>query len=251
MGYGRRLGGGLGAFSLGAGGGGEPAPPDPNSKLVLWYDADKQAVADGIADGTATTPIKNYGSAGATGDAPKTSTTGAVVKLAIQNGRAIFRFANSERHSTGSIAALIDPTAVSVYSVAKYGSTNTTDRTIVALKETTGRDIGHYKGTNNQRWSVAHADTLQSAANDLAWRLMATVYGLETHSYWRDGAAVGSHMPVPAAAASIADCDVGCLGTGGLWIGDIGAILIYNEAHSDTQRQAVEAYLATRWGITI
>lgn len=247
MGVGRLLGSGFGAFGLGAGGGGVPQPPALG--LFYRYDAEAQRIADSIADGTAVDTIKNR--AAGDGDLAKFSATGTVLKTGIRNGKAVFRFANSEKHrDTNTTGVGGDANSMTVYAVLKNSTTNTLSRYAYTFNDPGGIAFGLFKNGSNVWESDVQGDNIAMAgSNDTSWRMLTQVFMGDTHSFYSARTLVGSNGTIPPIAATVSFVYMGIRGsTGNLFVGDIAEILVYDDAHDADKRGEVWDYLENRWG---
>jgi hypothetical protein len=73
----------------------------------------------------------------------------------------------------------------------------------------------------------------------------------DTSNIWVNGANNGNSAVTPKAVQFSKRLFVGSLSGGSYWNGAIGEAIIYSRALTTSERQSVERYLGTKWGITV
>lgn len=238
----------LGGLGMGAGFSG--ASSLPTEFLAQRLDAEDQRIADSVADDTALASLKaqTYGV-----DIPKVSTNGAVMKHAIQNGKAVFRFDGTRRH-TGDVSSLLIPcgTYAAYFAVSSSSLANTT-RYWYGF---TGSAIAGYAGTlagSPTKWNALHEISQQVSAGtlDTNFHIFSIHCNGAVMEFFLDGSSLGTKDPWSGDLNDLSALFVGHYNNTGMWIGDVGEILIYGAEHTALERGPVQNYLASRWGVTL
>jgi hypothetical protein len=73
----------------------------------------------------------------------------------------------------------------------------------------------------------------------------------DTSNIWVNGANNGTASVTPKAVQFSKKLYIGSIGSGSFFAGAIGEAIIYSPALTTSERQSVERYLGTKWGITV
>lgn len=208
--------------------------PTSIAGLVGWWKAD--AGTSTTTDGAAISSWSDQSGSGAT-LTQGTAGSRPVYKAAIQNGRPVVRFDGTDDFLSASIA--IAPKTVII--VAKYAAASFTELNGLVTDTTSALILVGGGGT-----ATVFFDPSGIGAPDAA--------------YWFNGATRALNNatgPMNAfAVCSITSAMWGSVtprfgqdrgNTNRVWNGDIAEALMYDTVLSSTNRQAVEAYLKTRW----
>lgn len=175
-------------------------------------------------------------------DAIQTSTTAQPAYIpAASNQAAVVRFDGSNDVLNTNLPQIAGDKSLFVI----YRRTNLTTGT--EISSTAG--VGFFSGNNSSfetvgRLGIAHDLAIQGATNTLALK-----------SIVRSGTTLTlrlSRTLNPLASASVPDSATGSYSISDALYplaGDVAEVVIYNRALSDSERQAVEQYLTSKWGI--
>lgn len=228
------------------------------SGCVLWLDASDTASISGNTDGA---NVTQWDDKSASGFDVTPISTSPVYKTSIQNGKNIVRFAG---------AGLINASATLLRSTGGFS-------TFVVGKSTgTGGYTGFVfvKGASDGRMSVntaittaylygqarranADADAYTPASPTAGVTSMTVIsfvgdYDSTTATVYTNGsvyATDGAWLTSGTTPNDGGALYVGAFASGGAMTGDVGEIVIYNNALGSANRQLVEQYLRTKWGI--
>lgn len=224
--------------------------------LIGWYDASRLLLSD--ADAIATWPdLSGNGRDLAQGTAGSRPT----FKTGIQNGLAVARFdggdfinratVNLSAYTAITILATCKATSfVASHAVFSFGTIGTTAGSIELrglLTTGTLQVIGFGTGT-----SIWTAPALGSAWHCVAGRIDFSAASGSEQLAWVDGDSTGSSGGDFNNTGAFSTNAVMTIGdrqsSSHQWLGDIGEVLVYGSALSNTNRLAVEAYLKAKWG---
>lgn len=221
--------------------------------LVLWLKADALALTDGSAVAT-WTDSSGAGNTASQGTGPNQP----IYKTNIANGMPVVRFDGSNDNLTIVDNGTLDLTGdQSIFVVVKYAGTI---GALIAHYETGspfngwGFDIG-VNGINKLGyWSSTKGSRLIDAGtiSTTAFHVALVTRTSGTAQFYTDGTA-GSNTTGTGNVAQNVTAIIGILpgGSASPLNGDIAEIIIYNVALSTANRNAVTAYLGTKYGITV
>jgi len=226
-------------------GGGAAAPPLPSVAGLyaryspdgpFWQDSARTTVAS--ADGD---PIGAWDDGSGSGFHLLQAVAAGrpALKLGIVNGKRVARFAN--HHLAAAFASRTQP--VTVFMVASTAGSTTEDRKF--FDAAAGPQMAHQE-SGGQWWVYAGGFLSGGVAND----------NINQHTIVFNGA--GGSLRVNRAAVLAGN--TGANGQQGFilgrnqgflepLVGDVAEILLYNAALSTTDRDAIESYLATKYGL--
>lgn len=242
---------------------------------ALWLDAaDASTLFDATTGGSLVAPDGSIARWEDKSGNARHATQGTVLsrpqrKTAIQNGRDVVRFDGSDSLLTSSRST---PAACTIFLVTQASAWNPT---------VYRSPYSHAYNTANQsafgiHITLAPAAALDWAANDYLclgsgftsgrgpraigaaasgsnYRLLSLSLSSAEARLWANGSRVSTRVEVTGAIQSISGPVVigGTINTNEFWIGDIGEVLTFDYSATTDQRQTVERYLASKWGITI
>jgi hypothetical protein len=218
--------------------------PDDIAGLVGWWKADSLSLSDNDAITTWPDSSGNGNTfAGAIGPTYKT---------AIQNGLPVARFDGVDDVLK---TAALGWSNLTVFIVVKATADPAAVQNDTGLWRMSQGASTHYPFTDGVVYDGAGSDARKTVGN-LASSLAAfRLYGvLSTAGEWTaylDGVEVfttGTNT-VANPTGSAPDMWLGHNDLGNPFEGDIGEMLVYDAALSDTDREAVETYLADKWGL--
>lgn len=225
------------------------SPPDL-SGLLLWFDISD--ITSLYQDSAKTTPVTSTGDpigaavdlSGNGDDALQAITANKpTYRTSVQNGLSVTQCdGGDELRTAGDVSAGTDET---IFSVAAN-----------AADPLTGTICG-YTSTNRLFYaSVLNRITYRYNSSSLNfgghiqtnWHYIAGSHTGGVSRMFVDGV---ERLPTGAVADAIrtARFSIGSRGTADFLTGDIGEIIVYSRALTDSERQQVEAYLASKWGI--
>lgn len=225
--------------------------PTDISGLAAWFRADLLVLNDND-------PISTWADVSGQGN----TLTGAGVarplyKAAIINGLPVARF-----DGTDDLLSKASPVGVpngsgplSIFDVSSRGA-SVVQRSIIGRSTgATGWNLQHGDGANAQAIRLTTPSVIDYDAGN-AWPAASTFYSHSTVldasadcSFWRNGVFLGTEAHTVFGNATTADL---IMGTGGAstWDGDVAELLVYNAELSVGARQAVEAYLMRKYGLS-
>lgn len=213
----------------------------PQDDLLVWWRAD---TIDG-SDGDTVSTWTNEGSTGSSHDGTATGTP--ELKTGILNGKPVVRYtsADSDGHYTGSTAISGN---FSIYVVYDWRSGNSGPNTLFRGLTTDDLYTRLITGGGTHRTSDGTAQIDEST--DSAARQDSFIRSGTTLTWRKGGSSVGSDTMSSAAAIegfSVAHRRVG--GAGEFSNVDVAELLIYDVAHTTSEREEVEAYLTNKYGV--
>jgi hypothetical protein len=214
--------------------------PDDIAGLVGWWKADSLSLSDNDAITTWPDSSGNGNTfAGAIGPTYKT---------AIQNGLPVARFDGVDDVLNQTPIAW---TNLTVFIVVKVPADPAAVQEDTGLWQMSTGSSTHYPFTDGVVYDGAGSDT-RKTVGDLTPSLAAfRLYEVRSTSgewtAWLDGSQVFTTGTNTVATPT--DMRLGENGLGNQFEGDIGEMLVYDAALSDTDREAVETYLADKWGL--
>lgn len=220
--------------------------PDDIAGLILWLQAD---AITGLSDGDR---INLWEDSSAEGndfiDSTIANVLGPVYETNELNGLPIARFTEGSGNQAGMQGdpALVLAHPYTIFYVGKYNDTDSQFRRIVSSLSTNWL-MGPYSGT--WQWFSGGFATAGPSATDGAWVIHAvraqTSSG--THFVWP---LASEDAPFSAARANPAAIGTVALGYGGSSEpaeSDVAEVIVYDSELSDTDRDAVVAYLRAKW----
>lgn len=227
--------------------GGVPAfVPTDITGSRLWLKADSLALSDGTAVTTWTD------SSGAGNDVTQ-SVAGSkpTYKAGIQNGQPVVRFDGSADHlikASGAATMLALPITIAV--AAKRDTTDAFQKSYVgSVAGVEGQlQIQGVAGVNTIR--SYYGTVLADGIPGTSWHVVVfTADAAGSANIYLNGAAPSSGATGTTIAAG--DFGVATTAAGQFWDGDIAELLIYDTVLSTGNRDSVESYLGSKYGITV
>lgn len=250
------IGLGLPTYGLYAGQGGNFVPTSLPS-LLQWVRADAanslfQDAAGSIPAIADTDPVALVKDQSGNGRDFSTAVAGRrlTLKLAQQNGKPVLRAAGA---SMLAASAFVQPATTSIYAAVTRSSIPTTFSRVVSSEFRHFLGTGpvgtatSFKGTG-AAWGTTNdsgAGWLGTGSANLL--VLSAVNDGVNDTLYVQGCSTGSRANAPTAGSTVVNL-AGSPVPDQFWSGDICEVLIYGAAHSDAQRQQVEAYLSARWG---
>jgi hypothetical protein len=239
-------------------GGGAFSPTDI-SGLVVWLKAD----AGTFQDAAKTTPATNDGDVigawadqSGNGNDVTQATTGnkPTLKLAIKNGRPVIRFDGAGDNLQGVLSdALSQPFTIFAVAALDAVAVDAGAGIIIDGDDVTNRAVleQQSQGGDTDTWSIYAGSFVTGGVSDSNWNIWAALFNGASSEFWINGASEAS------GGAGASNPDGITVGTRYLadatsaWDGDVAEVIIYDPSLSTADRQQVEQYLSTRWGITL
>ena len=224
---------------------------------TLWQDSARTLPATSDSD-----PVGACDDASGNGWHMMQATGGSrsTLKLAIQNGKPVLRFGGDDSLANASFSLTTD--AVTLFAILKvtaktnygifvaYGSSSAGDWNL-RQEGTTGR-LTLVSGASNAGAGASGAGTPTGTTADLAGQGFKLLEGSftagDTWTIWENGVQKDQRTEA-FTQASARGLFIGQRLDGLFMTGDVGEVLIYDSALSDTDRGKVEVYLSTRWGL--
>lgn len=240
-----------------------PAPaPAPFSltnygELSLWLDAtDVAGTGTNPANGSTVTTWVNKASGGTNASTfgnPAFSSTGL-------NGRPCILSATS-KYIRGAISPNTGTTCTAFVVATMDGDATTQYGRLLSMVGNTGFD---YSGTSPfipfvrntpqtqsvSSWRGAYMSTKSIPAYDTAFYATSVADGTNITNYVNG---VAGNTAASSGSFNLTQYGIGSQPTGGIgdwWVGALGEFIVYKSALSSSDRQAVESYLANKWGIS-
>lgn len=225
------------------------------SGLVLWLDA---SYITGFNDGDSVTTWSDLSGNG--NDATQaTASKRPVYKVNIINGRPVVRFDGTDDFMAAPTGAR-PPTSYTVFIVAAINNLvpATYYRLIATLDSGGNVGLALMRQGDNNTWrhtwgtGVTTSDVEGGTVVVSVFDIVIGTHNGTTSSLFENGSSVGT--PISSAySQGTNDVEVGSTsgGTIGFLNGDIAAIGIYTSSLSTTDRQRIERYLGSRYGITV
>jgi hypothetical protein len=251
---------------LGVGGrGGSPSfSPADIAGLALWLDASDAATLFQDAAGTTPAvadndPVGRWADKSGNGRHVTQATAGSrgTLKTAVQNGRGVVRFDGTADHLTSSSQLLSGVTGLSVFLVLHGTGESLSD---------SDRPLGHNTPPANDlvitfpggkpAMRIAAEEPAAAGPNSrsgtTAGYIVSGVATATSITVWDNGVAgTPRTQALGTFSTSASGFGVGALpGPMSPYPGDVAEVLVYGSALSTTDREAVEAYLMTKWGIS-
>lgn len=217
-------------------------------------------------DGTAVGTWPNSSGTGSGYDATQsTSANKPTLKTNIVNGKNVVRFdGTNDEMSTSSGRTLCNGSGeASVYLVVNDSTPNPGAGvaanwlfaddgggfTLWELSRYNSATSARFRGFNTAATSFAAQETVSAST----WHVLATVRSASSVQFWVDNAsASGSTATTGTNQSSTRPLRLGSNGFGGnLVTCDMGDVLVYAAAHTTTERQNVQTYLATKYNIAL
>jgi hypothetical protein len=101
----------------------------------------------------------------------------------------------------------------------------------------------------NDANALVRATTTGATITNGTFHVVSAIKGSATMEVWYDGTNVGTNTP-PAAPSTVTTASLGG-SSFAVSAGDIAEIVLFSDVLSDTNRRAVEAYLGTKYAITV
>jgi hypothetical protein len=226
-----------GAFRVPEGGGSEL--PEI-SGLVLHYDASAEtAYADNATVTTATDQSGNSKDGTAVGSP--------VYKTGILNGKAVYRFDGDDGFDASLATA---NTAYTLFIVSA-----TTNASAVAYAVHNGNPASNGYGFiyyYSQRVVIHGGQGFWGDGNSTtSWEIATIERSTGSPSMWINGLGVSVTPPVNTGLNTPTTKTTVGYASNNFWLGDIAEVLIYDNALSQSDRDDVEDYLGTKYGITV
>jgi hypothetical protein len=239
----------------------QPFSPTSLAGLTGWWDAsDSDTLFDASSGGSLSSAdgaVGRWEDKSGNGRHFTQSVSGSrpVRKTSIQNGRDAIRLDGSDDALEGSVAisSFVSATASTVFVVARAASASS-----VVLDSDSAHgffDAGSSYGSSGFVGSyAAFAFGQQPAAPSIAysvgdWKALTTRHGDGSLEIRLNGASATS-ASVSSRLFLTVPMNVGVNFVGQFFDGDVGEIIAYNVALSTPDREAVEAYLIEKWGLT-
>lgn len=214
--------------------------PDQVSGLIGWWKAD---AIEGLNDGNSVTNWSD--SSGNNNTLTAVTATKPVYKTSIVNGKPVVRFANNNDNlKTGNLTQAQPYTYIIVLS--QSGTTNTH---ALCQNVTTGSCLLAITATTSLTRMNAGTGVSEATSSGSAWRIITAVYNGASSVGRVNGTQVIASN-VGANGYSAAPFGLSAANPTGL-NGDIAEVAFFAGAISDNDRLAVEAYLSTKYSITI
>ncbi len=239
---------------LGSGRGGAAASPVAGA--VLWLDASQ---ITGLSDGAA---ISTWTDATGNGYNATQGTSGAqpIYKANILNGKPVVRFNGSQWMDVSGVHSLFGGVAPATMIVVHKNDTSAARYQVIfsILNDTATRlyEIAADCRAPNTALGL-RAGTSVKYTNPSAPQ---NVYAIDSFvctgtlgAMYRNGTTLSSGVDLSTGVITVTRAAIGTRLSGTIekTNGDIAEIIVYATALSDANRQAVEAYLGTKYGITV
>ena len=225
-----------------------PIVPTDIAGLQLWLDASDSTTLFQNSDGTTpaiadSDPIGYWGDKSGNGKnaTQSNSTKKPLLKLALQNGKNVVK-ADGINDLITTSTGIVVAQPFDYYIVLKFNSINTTDRVICG-----GNDAGNLDGTTLPGWNVYSFALLTGGTRSASTTLVSVRYNSTSSILRANGNQIltgnaGTGVPTTISLfGNVAGNDPGDL--------QICEYLLYNSALSDANRNLVESYLNTKWGV--
>jgi hypothetical protein len=239
---------------------------------ALWLDAnDASTLYDATTGGslvTADGAVARWEDKSGNARHATQATSGArpLRKAAVQNGRDVVRFDGGDVLVTPSFstAGFVSGSTILVVTNPTF-TNNTIYRPLIRIEPSNTNGIQHEASNDSvvnsrskleafvQNTSNTLFRATPSATTTTGWRMLASVVTTSDITLFSDGTINGGPTAITGTikTGSSDVLRVAADVTNNFWLGDIAEILVFPTALSTTDRQAVESYLATKWGITL
>jgi hypothetical protein len=218
------------------------------SGLVGWWDASD---ADTVrSTSSCTGSVSNGGTIGCLEDRSgngnnMTQPTGGqqpTYQFNIKSGNSVVRFAAAASQTISTATNFPAPATV-IYVSHLTGGTN---GRLLSGKANNWL-LGYWGGAKDQAFFNGWVSPSGTPAADTSWHTYSAVIpGSGSSSFYGNSTLIASNASGVAGPNGLA---IGYLGAGEFSDGEIGEILVYNRALSDSERLAVERYLSDKWGV--
>jgi hypothetical protein len=215
---------------------------------VVWFKAD--AGTSTTTDGAAVSSWADQ-SGNARNATQATGSLQPAYKAAIQNGLPILRWSGSFGTNLGVSfgATLSQPTTMFLVFSATGRALN--PKGLIDGDGVGGRNALAFFASDETMGQYAGTTILTGAAQTIptGFMVMSALFNGASSQVWKNGT---SYLTGNPGANSISGLTIGnrfSKDTTNTLQGDIGELLVYNSALSVPNRQSVESYLATRWGL--
>lgn len=205
---------------------------------ILWLDASDAATITSSGGLVSQWSDKSTGAKHATATGTARPTTGATT----QNGLNVLDFEGTNNIMSSAVTASQPWTA---FVVAKSNATPLEYR--AAFAGTSVRMYALDKDNAYKRYVFAGLIFYGATISYTSWSVVAVKINTTSSVIYLNGASDGTGN---SGSGSLADCRIGGVpeNSQNRWKGSIAEIILYGSAMSDTDRQAVEAYLKAKWG---
>lgn len=219
---------------------------------VLWLAADR---ISGLADGD---PVTSWPDGSVTGAAAAGGAS-PFYKVAIMNGKPVVRFTRASSHylTNAGFAAANGLAGQTVFAVASYSSTTVLQYLLALNGEKpsfgqVGSSIQYFLTSPSTYASVAFTSTVKNIHVQV---FDGSLVGNDRMLGYLNGAllslAYTGAQPATLGSAAGYDLGRGAYGAANYLGGDIAEVIMYNRALSAGDRRKVEAYLGTKYGISV
>lgn len=235
-----------------------PRDPSEIASLALWLKADSLSLADGD-------PVATWADQSGNGlDATEAdSAKRPVYKASILNGQPVVRFDGSNDRLVIADGGALNFAGVAEYTMFVVGIGNTSNRSIISRGSPTyGAWSIAFKVAPPYPPDFARRDGLGGGANATCPNGapgQPFLYGMRYDGSSLSGYDLGTAgTPAPTVIALPTESGVSTYlavsshdGSGSPFDGDIAEVLIFDAALSTSDREAMERYLATKYGLTV
>ena len=220
-----------------------------------WYRADGANFQDSagttpaVADGDVIGLLTDYGSV-VSGVTQATTDNKPVLKTSVLNGHPVWRFDGTNDYLRGSFAAVAQPFTIFVVAQLDASKIDGGDVKIVDSIDSTDRAMLYqYAQVEADAWAVYAGTRLSGAATDANTNIWTVVFNGASSQFWKNGISVAAGA---AGAAGITGITIGAIydGTASYFKGDFTELAIYLGNLSTTDKNQVNRYLATKYGIS-
>lgn len=221
-----------------------PQPvPQTITGLSAWLDA-SNTTSITVPTGSAVTQWNDIsGSSPAKHFTQSTSTRRPTYTANVLNGKPAVQFAAATQQTLTNSTNFSTPNTIIYVSRQKAGSNQ---RLLSSLAD--NWLLGYVSGARDQAYFNGSVLYTVTPPSNSAWSIYTGVQTGALSSFYRNGVLLASNT-------------AGLTGPNGLSLngraseqfsdGDIAELIIYNRALNNTERQQVESYMATKWGLTL
>lgn len=210
--------------------------PDDIAGLVGWWDADNVSGGDGD-------PVSTWPDASSSAwDLTQASTARPTIQTNELNTHSVVRFDGTNDSMVNTSVSVAQPNTV--FLVAKRTTSAAQD---AFFDGSTTRQAFYTESTTNLKF-FAGSDIDTGDAPGTAWRYYSVVVNGASSEIWMDGVSVWSGNP---GANTLAGLLVGVDGGAGTYFldGDIAELIMYDSALGTSDRENVEDYLKSKYGL--
>lgn len=240
------------ALSRGITGGVSPFSPSDLPGLKLWLKADALSLNNNDPVATWTDSSGNNNAVQATAGAKP------LFKTSILNGKPVIRFDGVDDNLLAALSSNLNTSTLTAYMVAVRRGVNAHTSAMV-FAETGNDESGNaalfsYEGAASDRLSAYRGGFLSfktpHPGNNVPYLFATKFDGTNNTSYFNG---TGQTPVANSGAFNFPWVYLGSRFFGGtpsfFFNGDIAEVLLFNTAHSDSNRNAIESYLNSRWAI--